>query len=157
MATNAHTNAAIYCRVSTRQQAEDGSSLDSQEVACRRLAASQGFTVTQVFKEDFPGTELARPLLDQLRAGVRPRGRCEPHAQQPHTHRWFRQLPARDADPAQCSRQHGPGTLVDDPVLVHRYAASGYEQVALAEPVTAHAEAGMLGGNEAAEHPGRRA
>jgi len=54
--------------VSTRQQAEDGSSLDSQEVACRRLAASQGFTVTQVFKEDFPGTELARPLLDQLRA-----------------------------------------------------------------------------------------
>ena len=65
---DAHTNAAIYCRVSTRQQAEDGSSLDSQEVACRRLAASQGFTVTQVFKEDFPGTELARPLLDQLRA-----------------------------------------------------------------------------------------
>lgn len=53
MATSAHTNAAIYCRVSTRQQAEDGSSLDSQEVACRRLAASQGFTITQVFKEDF--------------------------------------------------------------------------------------------------------
>jgi site-specific DNA recombinase len=71
MATSAHTNAAIYCRVSTRQQAEDGSSLDSQEVACRRLAASQGFTVTQVFKEDFPGTELARPMLDQLRGGVK--------------------------------------------------------------------------------------
>ena len=68
MATSTHSNAAIYCRVSTRQQAEDGSSLDSQEVACRRLAASQGFTVTQVFKEDFPGTELARPLLDQLRS-----------------------------------------------------------------------------------------
>jgi len=71
MATSTHNNAAIYCRVSTRQQAEDGSSLDSQEVACRRLAASQGFTVTQVFKEDFPGTELARPLLDQFRAGVK--------------------------------------------------------------------------------------
>jgi site-specific DNA recombinase len=71
MATSAHTNAAIYCRVSTRQQAEDGSSLDSQEVACRRLAASQGFTITQVFKEDFPGTELARPMLDQLRGGVK--------------------------------------------------------------------------------------
>ena len=27
--------------MSTRQQAEDGSSLDSQEVSCRRLAASQ--------------------------------------------------------------------------------------------------------------------
>src|SRR5258708_13103188 len=72
MATSAHRKAAVYCRVSTRKQAEDGSSLDSQEVACRRLAASQGFTVTQVFKEDFPGTELARPLLDQLRAGVKP-------------------------------------------------------------------------------------
>jgi len=71
MAANTHGNAAIYCRVSTRQQAEDGSSLDSQEVACRRLAASQGFTITQVFKEDFPGTELARPLLDQLRTGVK--------------------------------------------------------------------------------------
>ena len=66
-----HTNAVIYCRVSTRQQAEDGSSLDSQEVAPRRLAASQGFTITQVFKEDFPGTELARPMLDQLRSGVK--------------------------------------------------------------------------------------
>jgi site-specific DNA recombinase len=71
MALSTHTNAAIYCRVSTRQQAEDGSSLDSQEVACRRLAASQGFSITQVFKEDFPGTELARPLLDQVRTGVK--------------------------------------------------------------------------------------
>src|SRR6266542_3949655 len=71
MSTNANTNAAIYCRVSTRQQAEDGSSLGSQEVACRRLAVSQGFTITQVFTEDFPGTELARPQLDQLRSGVK--------------------------------------------------------------------------------------
>src|SRR5689334_25136327 len=71
MGSSAHSNAAIYCRVSTRQQAEDGCSLDSQEVACRRLAAAQGFTVTQVFKEDFPGTELARPLLDQLRSGLK--------------------------------------------------------------------------------------
>src|SRR6266542_3975913 len=66
MSTNANTNAAIYCRVSTRQQAEDGSSLGSQEVACRRLAVSQGFTITQVFTEDCPVTELARPQLDQL-------------------------------------------------------------------------------------------
>src|SRR5207248_11737677 len=71
MTTSTHSNAAIYCRVSTRQQAEDGSSLDSQEVACRRLVASHGFTVTQVFKEDFPGSELARPLLDQLRSAVK--------------------------------------------------------------------------------------
>src|SRR5437762_8447011 len=71
MATSAHRNAAIYCRVSTRQQAEEGSSLGSQEVACRRLAASQGFTVTQVFKEDFPATELARPQPNQLRSGVK--------------------------------------------------------------------------------------
>jgi site-specific DNA recombinase len=69
--STSHRNAAIYCRVSTRQQAEDGSSLDSQEVACRRLAAAQGFTIIQAFKEDFPGTELARPLLDQLRSGVK--------------------------------------------------------------------------------------
>jgi DNA invertase Pin-like site-specific DNA recombinase len=71
MATGVDTNAGIYCRVSHSSTSPGGSSLDSQEVACRRLAPSQGFTVTQVFKEDFPGTELARPLLDQLRSGVK--------------------------------------------------------------------------------------
>lgn len=64
-------NAAIYCRVSTRQQADEGSSLDSQEAACRKLASHHGFTNIQLFKEDFPGTELQRPLLDELRAGVK--------------------------------------------------------------------------------------
>jgi site-specific DNA recombinase len=63
--------AAVYCRVSTKQQAEEGTSLRSQEGACRKLAQERGFTVATVLREDYPGTELQRPLLDGLRAGIK--------------------------------------------------------------------------------------
>ena len=43
-------NAVIYCRVSSKEQV-DGTSLESQELACREYAARNGLTVVQVFVE----------------------------------------------------------------------------------------------------------
>ena len=43
--------AIIYCRVSTEEQAVSGSSLASQEVACKRFAAENGYSVGRVFIE----------------------------------------------------------------------------------------------------------
>jgi site-specific DNA recombinase len=63
--------AAVFCRVSTKRQAEEGTSLQSQEVACRQLAQERGCSVVTVFLEDYPGTELQRPFLDELRAGIK--------------------------------------------------------------------------------------
>jgi site-specific DNA recombinase len=44
-------NAVIYCRVSTKEQAEEGNSLVTQEKICREYAARQGFTVARIFIE----------------------------------------------------------------------------------------------------------
>ena len=66
--------ALIYCRVSTRAQAEDGSSLGSQEKACRALARERGVAVAEVFREDYPGDSLEdRHLLLQARDLVKTR------------------------------------------------------------------------------------
>jgi site-specific DNA recombinase len=43
--------AVIYCRVSTKEQVEDGNSLVSQERLCREYATREGFEVTEVFIE----------------------------------------------------------------------------------------------------------
>ena len=61
--------AAIYCRVSTAGQAENGTSLDSQRDACLRLAAERGYAVPQeyVLLEDWSGADLERPRLDRAR------------------------------------------------------------------------------------------
>ena len=37
--------AAIYCRVSTSAQEEDGTSLTTQEAACRKYASEHGYIV----------------------------------------------------------------------------------------------------------------
>ena len=47
--------AAIYCRVSTREQAE-GTSLDTQEQACIDRAGTLGYEVIDVVREDHTGT-----------------------------------------------------------------------------------------------------
>jgi site-specific DNA recombinase len=67
------TMAAIYCRVSTLDQA-DNASLATQESQCRRYAAEHGYTVDDryVFRETHTGAELhERPKLTFLRAAVR--------------------------------------------------------------------------------------
>jgi site-specific DNA recombinase len=63
--------ADLYARVSTKIQKEEGTSLQSQIKACRALAEKQGYSIGEVFQEDWPGSELERPLLEQLRARVR--------------------------------------------------------------------------------------
>ncbi len=66
--------AAIYCRVSTPGQEQEGTSLQTQEEACRKYAAEHGFTIDEahVYREVHTGTELwERPQLTQLREAVR--------------------------------------------------------------------------------------
>jgi len=66
-------DAAIYVRVSTAAQEEDGTSLDTQEAACRRYATERGWSVddAHVYREQFSGYTRERPLLSQLRTALR--------------------------------------------------------------------------------------
>ncbi|MEJ7615833.1 MAG: recombinase family protein [Pyrinomonadaceae bacterium] len=64
--------ALVYCRVSTRHQEEEGSSLESQAEACIQHAKSLGYAVGRVTKEAYSGAELFdRPLLGRDRADIR--------------------------------------------------------------------------------------
>lgn len=66
--------AAIYARVSTVGQEENGTSLVTQEERCRQHAAQRGHIVSEehVYTEVFTGTELwDRPRLTQLRDAIR--------------------------------------------------------------------------------------
>lgn len=58
----------IYCRVSTRPQEEEGTSLDTQEAACREYAAKQGWTVVAAIRDVKSGATLERTGLDRARA-----------------------------------------------------------------------------------------
>ncbi len=61
--------AAIYCRVSTEDQAKEGSSLQSQRDYCRRKALDLGYEVPEeyTFQEVFSGADTDRPKLIELR------------------------------------------------------------------------------------------
>ncbi len=50
--------AAIYCRVSTTAQSEEGTSLASQEAACRAHAASLGYSIGPIFTDVHSGADL---------------------------------------------------------------------------------------------------
>ena len=65
---------AIYVRVSTDAQEREGTSLDTQERACREHAAAQGWMVTEVAQDTASGFTLDRPGLRLLRALVRSGG-----------------------------------------------------------------------------------
>jgi len=66
--------AVVYCRVSTRKQEDEGTSLHSQAESCRRFAEDAGYTVVRVVQEVYTGAELwDRPLLTEIRAAVRHR------------------------------------------------------------------------------------
>lgn len=55
---------AIYCRVSTDHQEQDGSSLDSQMAGCQKYAAANGWEVVAAFRETASGAILhERPKL----------------------------------------------------------------------------------------------
>src|SRR4051812_31338836 len=62
--------AAIYVRVSSVSQEQDGTSLQTQGAACRAYALAHGYSVddADVYREVFTGVELwERPQLSRLR------------------------------------------------------------------------------------------
>lgn len=62
------TIAAIYCRVSTTDQKDNGTSLETQLAAALALAADMGWTVPEeyIILVDESGTDLQRPGLLRL-------------------------------------------------------------------------------------------
>ena len=65
--------AAAYSRVSTEDQGQRGTSLDTQEAAEVALAKSRDFGVPQQYRirEEYTGATLNRPGLDTLRTWVK--------------------------------------------------------------------------------------
>ena len=65
--------AAIYCRVSTEDQEREGTSLQSQLEACKKLAQERDYEVLEEFIaiETYSGLSLERPKLNELREWVR--------------------------------------------------------------------------------------
>jgi len=65
--------AAIYCRVSTEDQEREGTSLQSQLEACKKLAQEQGYEAPEEFiaEETYSGLSLDRPKLNEVRQWVR--------------------------------------------------------------------------------------
>src|SRR5262245_13029392 len=62
----------IYCRVSTKGQEEDGTSLDVQEAACVAKAQELGFTEWRIHREAHTGADLYdRPLLARDRNDIK--------------------------------------------------------------------------------------
>lgn len=59
--------AAVYARVSTREQKKHGTSLDTQVEAMQAWAAQRGFETSYVLTEDWTGTQLDRPRLDEAK------------------------------------------------------------------------------------------
>lgn len=58
---------AIYCRVSTDEQAEHGTSLETQEERCRLYVQSLGWTIYKVYIDDgYSGKSLDRPALKRM-------------------------------------------------------------------------------------------
>src|SRR5258706_5744013 len=67
MENNKHNKAVIYCRVSTKEQAEEGNSLVTQERNCREYAAKYSFDVAEVFVEEGESAKTAdRTELQKL-------------------------------------------------------------------------------------------
>ncbi len=68
------TRVAIYTRVSTTWQEDEGTSLVTQEARCREYAAERGWTVVAIYREVHTGADLfERPQLTALRGAMRKR------------------------------------------------------------------------------------
>jgi site-specific DNA recombinase len=64
--------ALVYCRVSTRNQEQEVTSLESQEAACVKHAESLGYEVGRLTREVYSGAELwDRPQLSKDRADLK--------------------------------------------------------------------------------------
>jgi site-specific DNA recombinase len=58
---------AIYCRVSTEGQEQDGTSLNTQLDACLKYCEARRYEVVARYSEAFSGLSLERPRLSELR------------------------------------------------------------------------------------------
>jgi site-specific DNA recombinase len=58
--------AAIYCRVSTDNQEQEGTSLQTQLEACLKYCRDKGYEVAYRFSEAYSGLTLERPKLNEL-------------------------------------------------------------------------------------------
>ncbi|MFX1537134.1 MAG: recombinase family protein [Promethearchaeota archaeon] len=63
--------AAIYCRVSTEGQEQEGTSLQTQLEACLKYCKQKGYEVVYQFSEAWSGLSLERPQLTKLREIIR--------------------------------------------------------------------------------------
>ena len=74
VANPAH-RAVLYLRVSTARQDTEGTSLQTQEAACRAFAADRGYCVVAAFSDIYTGEDIFnRPGMADLRALLRARG-----------------------------------------------------------------------------------
>lgn len=64
--TTISKRALIYVRVSTDEQAK-GYSLKTQIEGCARYAEEMGYAIAATFQEDYTGTSLDRPALNEMR------------------------------------------------------------------------------------------
>jgi site-specific DNA recombinase len=64
-------NTAIYCRVSTEGQEQDGTSLQTQTEACLNYCKIKSYEVVNLYSEAWSGLSLERPKLEELREKVR--------------------------------------------------------------------------------------
>ncbi|MEO8724046.1 MAG: recombinase family protein, partial [Sphingobium sp.] len=71
MSRKTNQKAIIYCRVSTKKQAEEGNGLTSQETRCREYAGQRGHEVVGVFTDEVSGKLAQRPGLDAMLAFIR--------------------------------------------------------------------------------------
>jgi site-specific DNA recombinase len=63
--------AAIYCRVSTESQEQDGTSLQTQLAACQKYCENKEYGVEHELTEAWSGLSLERPKLNELRELIR--------------------------------------------------------------------------------------
>ena len=63
--------AVIYSRVSTDAQERAGTSLDTQERACREYAQAKGWVVAESIKDTASGANLDRPGIERVRQLLR--------------------------------------------------------------------------------------
>jgi site-specific DNA recombinase len=68
------TRCAVYCRVSTEEQAKEGYGLQAQLHELRALAATRGYEVVGEYSDEgISGATLERPRLDALRQAIKAR------------------------------------------------------------------------------------
>lgn len=59
-----------YCRVSSTGQQASGTGLDRQEQTIRAYAKKAGYKLIKVYQETFTGTEIERPVFDDMLAEI---------------------------------------------------------------------------------------